>query len=186
MEIPDRQTVVNCLNKHRESLKDFGIQFLALFGSVALNEATPNSDLDFLVEFEGPATFDHYMDLKFFLEDLFKRPVDLVTNHSLKTQIRQTVLEEAIRVELQLPASSDGQEVEVFMVATSSAPHVQSIRPTPPAAAVSLRPVPHPTATHPAPLPGQTGADPHHHHHRASRSPPPLSQPAAPAAPPPD
>jgi predicted nucleotidyltransferase len=42
---------------------------LALFGSVARDEATAESDVDLLVEFEGGATFDRYMDLKFFLEE---------------------------------------------------------------------------------------------------------------------
>ena len=69
-----------------------------MFGSVAGDRATTESDLDFLVEFEGEATFDRYMDLKFFLEDLFNMPVDLVTRRSLKKEIRQRVLQEAIYV----------------------------------------------------------------------------------------
>ena len=48
--------------------------------------------MDFLVEFEGATTFDRYMDLKFFLEDLFDLPVDLVTKRSLKKEISQKVL----------------------------------------------------------------------------------------------
>lgn len=79
-------------------IKSFRIKSLELFGSVARNEATSSSDLDFLVEFDGPATFDRYMDLKFCLEDLFNRPIDLVTKRSLKSQIKATVLKEAIRI----------------------------------------------------------------------------------------
>ncbi|MEM9808424.1 MAG: nucleotidyltransferase family protein [Cyanobacteria bacterium P01_D01_bin.56] len=86
------------IQTHLISIKAFGIKSLELFGSVARNEATSSSDLDFLVEFEGPATFDRYMDLKFFLEDLFDRPIDLVTKRALKSQIKATVLKEAIRV----------------------------------------------------------------------------------------
>ncbi|MEM8806792.1 MAG: nucleotidyltransferase family protein [Cyanobacteria bacterium P01_G01_bin.38] len=96
--ILDCKTVLARLQKHYHTLKEFHIQSLALFGSVACNESTASSDLDFLVEFEGLANFDRYMDLKFFLEDLFERPVDLVTKRSLKPQISQTVLKEAIRV----------------------------------------------------------------------------------------
>ncbi|WP_407810266.1 nucleotidyltransferase family protein [Spirulina subsalsa] len=94
----DRQTILSTLRDHREALDGFGVYSLALFGSAVRNEATPESDLDFLVEFAGKATFDRYMDLKFFLEDLFNRPVDLVTKQSLKPQIRKTVLSEAINV----------------------------------------------------------------------------------------
>ena len=93
-----RQTVLNSLRDRLDVIHNFGVRSLALFGSVARDEATETSDLDFLVEFEGIATFDRYMDLKFFLEDLFHKPVDLVTKRSLKSQIRQTVLEEAIDV----------------------------------------------------------------------------------------
>jgi predicted nucleotidyltransferase len=38
------------------------------------------------------------MDLKIFLEDLFDKPIDLVTKQSLKPQIKQAVLQEAIDV----------------------------------------------------------------------------------------
>jgi uncharacterized protein len=93
-----RQTILNLLHDRLDTIHSFGVYSLALFGSVARGEATENSDLDFLVEFEGMATFDRYMDLKFFLEDLFNKPVDLVTKRSLKPQISQTVLAEAIDV----------------------------------------------------------------------------------------
>jgi uncharacterized protein len=89
-----RQTILNLLHDRLDTIHSFGVYSLALFGSVARGEATENSDLDF----EGMATFDRYMDLKFFLEDLFNKPVDLVTKRSLKPQISQTVLAEAIDV----------------------------------------------------------------------------------------
>lgn len=92
------QMVLNCLQEHLDTIHSFGVRSLALFGSVAREEATENSDLDFLVEFEGTATFDRYMQLKFFLEDLFDKPVDLVTKRSLKPQISQAILNEAIYV----------------------------------------------------------------------------------------
>ena len=87
-------------------LSKFGIKSLYLFGSVARNEATKDSDLDFVVDFEGGVTFDKYMDLKIFLEDLFVRKIDLAIlqgrryaiEGSLKPQIRQRVVEEAILV----------------------------------------------------------------------------------------
>lgn len=41
------------------------------------------SDVDVLVDFDGPATFDGYFDLKDYLEGLLCRPVDLVTRKGL-------------------------------------------------------------------------------------------------------
>jgi uncharacterized protein len=76
----------------------FGIKSLFLFGSVARNEATQESDLDFVVNFDGKITFDRYMDLKIFLEDLFDKKIDLAIEDTLKPQIRQKILEEAIDV----------------------------------------------------------------------------------------
>lgn len=92
------ETVLQILREQPNLFKNFQIKSLALFGSVARKQATEASDLDFLVEFEGAATFDRYMDLKFFLEDLFGKPVDLVTKRSLKPQIAPSVLGEAIDV----------------------------------------------------------------------------------------
>ncbi len=93
-----RQLVLDSLGDRLDTIHGFGVSYLALFGSVARDEGTEISDLDFLVEFEGTATFDGYMNLKFFLEDLFNKPVDLVTKKSLKSQISESVLSEAIDV----------------------------------------------------------------------------------------
>ncbi len=63
---------------------------IGLFGSFARGDAGPGSDVDVLVEFADPfVTFDRYMDLKFYLEDLFGRRVDLVIRRTLKPRIRR-------------------------------------------------------------------------------------------------
>jgi predicted nucleotidyltransferase len=51
-----------------------------------------------LVGFEGRITFDRYMDLKFYLEDLLNTPVDLMTHKMLRAEIKDAVEQEAIRV----------------------------------------------------------------------------------------
>ena len=91
------EIVISTLKKHQTTLNKLRVKSLALFGSVARNQATTDSDLDFLVEFEE-ITFDGYMDLKFFLEDLFNKKVDLVIKTDLKPQIKETVINEAIDV----------------------------------------------------------------------------------------
>lgn len=63
----------------------FGVKRIGIFGSFARGEERESSDLDVLVVFEeGQKTFDNDMDLKFYLEDLFGRKVDLVTEKALK------------------------------------------------------------------------------------------------------
>lgn len=93
-----RDKILATLKQHQTALKGLGVRSLALFGSVARDEATPTSDVDILVEFEPPVTFDRYMDVKFYLEDQLGSKVDLVTWKSLKPQIRVSVEQEAIHV----------------------------------------------------------------------------------------
>ena len=95
--ILDRDDIISTLREQMVRSR-FGIKSLFLFGSVARNESTLESDLDFVVNFDGAITFDRYMDLKIFLEDLFGKKIDLAIEDSLKPQIRQRILEEAIDV----------------------------------------------------------------------------------------
>lgn len=94
----EREQVIKLISEHRQSLDRFGVEMLSLFGSVAREEARPGSDIDVLVDFTGKATFDRYMDLKFFLEDLLGSRVDLVTRNALRPSMRPAVEREAIRV----------------------------------------------------------------------------------------
>ncbi|MDF1543276.1 MAG: nucleotidyltransferase family protein [Anaerosomatales bacterium] len=72
----------------------FGARRLAVFGSAARGHLTPDSDIDVLVDFTRPS-FDDYMDLKFALEDLTGRSVDLVMVTALKPRLRDRILSEA-------------------------------------------------------------------------------------------
>ena len=78
----------------------YGVKRIGFFGSLVRNKQKETSDIDVLVEFEkGAKTFDNYMDLKFFLEEVFGRKVDLVISDALKPQIRERVLEEVMYAE---------------------------------------------------------------------------------------
>jgi predicted nucleotidyltransferase len=91
-------SVVEFLRMNRSQITDYGVASLAIFGSVARDEAGDHSDLDLLVNFVGKATFDRYMELKFFLEDSLGVKVDLVTESSLKEPYKSAILSEAIYV----------------------------------------------------------------------------------------
>jgi predicted nucleotidyltransferase len=90
----DARTVIETLEREFEPLrKEFGVKSLAPFGSIARGDASPNSDIDILVELDAPS-FDHYMDLKFYLEEKSGRSVDLVLKGSLKPAVRERILRE--------------------------------------------------------------------------------------------
>jgi predicted nucleotidyltransferase len=87
--------ILKIIEASRETLKRFGVRSLGLFGSAARGEATESSDLDFLVELETKS-FDAYMDLKEFLEELFGSNVDLVMKDALKSRLKEPILKETI------------------------------------------------------------------------------------------
>ena len=70
------QSVISLLRQHRAQVRRRGVKSLSIFGSVARGEEREDSDVDILVEFDGPVTFDAFMDTKFYLEDLLGRKVD--------------------------------------------------------------------------------------------------------------
>lgn len=89
---------IEILKRHEGEIKEkYGVRKIGIFGSFARGEGKEASDIDILVEFkEGLKTFDNYMDLKYFLQDLFSRNVDLVTIQALKPQLKDTILHEII------------------------------------------------------------------------------------------
>jgi uncharacterized protein len=90
--------VLSVLNSHRQSLEEFRVKSLMLFGSVARDEATTESDVDLLVEFEKPIGLLTFVRLQRYLETLLECSVDLGTLSSLKSHLKDPVLKEAVRV----------------------------------------------------------------------------------------
>ena len=93
-----RETILNYIHLHLDEMKKrFSVSRIGLFGSYARDVATPASDIDILIEFINP-TYDNYMDLKFFLEDLFHGPVDLVMMDTIKPRLKPYISQEAVYV----------------------------------------------------------------------------------------
>lgn len=94
-----RDAVLALLTEHKPVLAQrFGVLRLALFGSMARDEARPDSDVDVLVAFDGPATPDAYFGVQFYLDDLLGRPVDLVTERALRQELKPYVERDAIPI----------------------------------------------------------------------------------------
>mgnify|MGYP000383165441 CR=1 FL=1 len=89
-----KEKILRTITENRQKIKGYGVRRIGLFGSCLKGTLDEKSDIDLIVEFENK-TFDNYMDLKFFLEDLFKRKVDLVFIDTLKPRLKPYILEEA-------------------------------------------------------------------------------------------
>jgi len=95
----NRQAVLTRLKGSVEEIRQrFSVKSLSIFGSIARDEAIDNSDVDVLVAFSQKASFDIFMDLKFYLEELLGTGVDLVSDKALRPQLRRTIEENSIHV----------------------------------------------------------------------------------------
>ncbi len=86
------------LKSHRKDLSRLGTRHLAIFGSTAKNEATKTSDIDILVDFDAKKGLFVFVDLKFFLEDILKCEVDLVSTRALHPALKKRILSEAKQI----------------------------------------------------------------------------------------
>jgi uncharacterized protein len=94
----ERKMVISRIRKYRPHLTQLGVKSLALFGSIACGEAKPESDVDILVEFEGRATFDRFMDTKYYLEEVLGCRVDLVVPEAIKPRMKSAILQDLVYV----------------------------------------------------------------------------------------
>ncbi|GAA4802507.1 nucleotidyltransferase family protein [Olivibacter ginsenosidimutans] len=93
--------LLTLLKANKKKIRSFGVKKLSLFGSFASNQVKSESDVDLLVEFEPTMkTYDNFMDLSFFLEDLLGRKVELITPQSLSKYIGPHILKQAEHVRL--------------------------------------------------------------------------------------
>ena len=92
-----RDEALRILKEHHVELEALGVKSLALFGSVAREEARPDSDVDLLVELNRPMGMFGFVDIKVYLEVILGRHVDLTMPSALIDRIRDRVLRESVR-----------------------------------------------------------------------------------------
>jgi predicted nucleotidyltransferase len=96
-----KQELLAAITSNREVIKGYGVSNLGLFGSFSKGTFNESSDVDLLVEFiPEQKTFDNFMELSFFLEELLGRKVELVTPQSLSKFIAPHILNEVENVSL--------------------------------------------------------------------------------------
>ena len=92
----DKADILRVIRERQSELADrFSVRRIGVFGSFARGNASAESDVDILVELAEP-TFDHYMDLKFYLEEVLNRSVDLVMADTVKPRLRPIIGKEVV------------------------------------------------------------------------------------------
>jgi len=86
-----REKILPVLRRH-------GIKRAGMFGSFVRGEATPESDVDILVELDGQASLFDFIGIKLDLEDVLGRRVDLVEYAAVKPRLRDRILREEIPI----------------------------------------------------------------------------------------
>ena len=91
----DKIEILKTLHNNMANIKKYGVSNIGLFGSYSSYQNSESSDIDILVHFkEGRKSFDNYMDLRFFLEDMFKgHNVDLVIDDTVKPALKDYILD---------------------------------------------------------------------------------------------
>ncbi len=94
----DLKDILDILKDNKKMLSEkYGVTDIAVFGSYARNEHKGKSDIDIFVELK-PAfrTFDNFMDLKFYLQKITSKKIDLVIKESIRKEIKPYVFKEAV------------------------------------------------------------------------------------------
>jgi predicted nucleotidyltransferase len=91
-----KDEILSIISMHKSQLTSFGVNKIGLFGSYVRNEQQLHSDIDILVDFEPTKeTFDNFMNLYNYLEDLFVgEKIEVITINGLNPYIGRHILKE--------------------------------------------------------------------------------------------
>ena len=97
----NKESIYHILSQNRATIKSYGISTLGIFGSYVRGEQTSESDIDLFVEFEkGKKSYRQYINLVYFLEDLLKKQVDVLTSKSISPLFKEQIKKEMTYVPL--------------------------------------------------------------------------------------
>ena len=91
-----RDEILEMLRSDQKALDSFCVKSIGVFGSIARGEAVPDSDVDILVEFSVTPDLFEFIDLKFHLESLMGREVDLATPDALHPMLKDDIMKDVV------------------------------------------------------------------------------------------
>lgn len=90
-----KKEIIKTVQDNEKKIRQYGVKRIGVFGSFVKSTQKSKSDVDILVEFnKDEKTFDNYMELKFFIQKLLGRKVDLVIKEALKPRIKPYIISE--------------------------------------------------------------------------------------------
>jgi len=94
-----KKEILSFLHQKKEFLsKKYGVTSIGLFGSYARDEANENSDIDIAVEMKSEHKFMNFFALKYYLQEQFKKPVDIGIESAIKPIAKKYIEKEIIYV----------------------------------------------------------------------------------------
>ena len=84
----NKKEIIRTIEMNKLAMQEQGVIKLGLFGSFAKGKQHAKSDIDFLVRFDNKDYGDQYFELLFYLQDLFKRKIDLIPEGNLRKELR--------------------------------------------------------------------------------------------------
>ncbi len=95
VEVNTQGQLISIIQANKDNIRAFGVKKLGIFGSFSRGQQNSESDIDLLVEFEPKQkTYDSFIHLVFYLEEIFGRKVELITTESLSPYIGPHILHE--------------------------------------------------------------------------------------------
>ena len=89
--------ILSILNANKTKISKFGVKEIGIFGSYARGDQTPQSDIDIIVKFrDGEKSYKSFINLSFFLEELFNKRIDLLTEKSISPFIKPYIDKEVV------------------------------------------------------------------------------------------
>jgi len=99
--IKTKNDIINVIKENCQDIKDLGVLEIALFGSYARNEQTPNSDIDLYVVIDPQKKSGrNYMKLYDLLEDKLRQKTDLVTDVAAQNILYKYIKDDLIYVQI--------------------------------------------------------------------------------------
>jgi len=94
-KIKTKENVLELIRSNQDKIRSYGVRKLGLFGSFVRGEQKPESDIDLLVEFQqDKKSFDNFIQLAFFLEEILESRVELITIDALSPYIGPHIIKE--------------------------------------------------------------------------------------------